>query len=212
MAANYSSLWDDDEEKQTQTGGGAVPTFAQLQQRGLPRPPPTNYGSGGMPFSGGASSAMMPPPGGFVGPYIHPTAEPAGGTGGPPGRGYVDGPTGGTSGGGSGGPNVNPGTGGGPPPDTGGGTLDQSTLEKFLYQMLTDPTSTNVYQNMMTRLQSGIDTDASRRGVYHSSIPVGIGASAGANLASQLQQEAYNNLSNYNKEMEQYLLALYGLT
>lgn len=90
--------------------------------------------------------------------------------------------------------------------------LDQGNLEGYLYDMLANPTATPTYQNAMRRIGGDIDTDASRRGVYYSTIPVGAYGEAGSNLAAGLQGQAYNQLRGYNQDYEQLLMALLGAT
>lgn len=228
------------------------PTFAQLQQRGMPRPPsglgqfgsfppqqqPMGAGAQpGMPphapppspFGGGfnfGNNASAPPPSPFSrffppqqqpqSPLGHqqpqqptlPTNNLNAGTGGPtggsPGQPFTPGlrPPG---------ANGDPGTGGGGPYQP-TGELNQGNLEGYLYDMLANPTATPTYQNSMKQIGSNIDTNASKRGVFYSTIPTGSYSQAGSNLAAGLQGQAYNQLRGYNQDYEQLLMSLLGAT
>ena len=88
--------------------------------------------------------------------------------------------------------------------------LDQSSIEAYLYQLLSDPTSTPSYQNIMKHIGSATDVDASKRGLFNSTVPLGINASAGTDLASKLQAQAYDQLRGYNQDYSQLLMQLLG--
>lgn len=221
------ALYPDEEDPTKPKAPGAAgaqpaapQTFAQLQARGMPRPPSPAmnalYGaSGAAPYGGPAPQApppmqpsRMPAPGGAGG--INPGPSPLDGGGQPLyGGGGLGHPTGGNL---PPGLQVNPGTGGGATPGhyNPTGQLDQGNLEGYLYDMLANPTATPTYQNAMKNIGSNIDTDASKRGVFYSTIPVGSYANAGANLASGLQGQAYNQLQGYNQNYEQLLMSLLG--
>lgn len=90
--------------------------------------------------------------------------------------------------------------------------LNQSNLEGYLYDLLANPTASPTYKNTMRRVGADIDTDASRRGVFYSTIPVNSYSEAGSNLATGLQGQAFNQLQGYNQEYEQLMMALLGAT
>ena len=89
--------------------------------------------------------------------------------------------------------------------------LNQSNLEGYLYDTLANPTNSLSYKNTMHKIGADIDTDASRRGVYYSTIPVGAYSQAGADLAAQTQQGAYENIRGYNNDYTAQLLKLLGM-
>ncbi|MCI0349110.1 MAG: hypothetical protein L0Z53_06755 [Acidobacteriales bacterium] len=169
----------------------ATPTFAQLQQQGMPRPPAIGWPAHGA-FAGAyaaRNAASQPRQGGVMQALQNarrpqPQAgPPAQAPTAPAAPGYV--PT---------------------------NELNQGNLEGYLYDMLSDPTNTPTYKNIMRRVGADIDVDASRRGVFHSTIPVGAYSEAGAQLAGGLQQQAFGNLRGYNQDYEQLLLALLGMS
>lgn len=227
--ASYSYSDDEDQKRKAQQDKlgaqpaptGPTPTFAQLQQRGMPRPPPAIgalYGAAGQPpppaYGGPQASlsgqfadikqqaAAQPPPAAGTHPgsfqdrvmpgWRQPTDYTQGGAAAPPAP-------------------AKPATGGAPgyaPTNQ----LNQGNLEGYLYDQLANPTATPGYQNTMKRIGADIDTDASRRGVFYSTIPVGSYAQAGSDLAANTQQQAFGNLQNYNQNYEQLLMALLGQT
>src|SRR5207247_2637010 len=126
---------------------GQPPTFAQLQQRGMPRPPPAIaalYGAAGRPAPNYGRSTAAPPPPAATGGYS--TVErPGTGLGWQPDH------------------EGTPSTRGAPTPTPyrPTGQLDQSNIEGYLYDLLANPTATPTYQNSMRRIGADIDTDAS---------------------------------------------------
>lgn len=209
------ALYPDEEDptKPKTPGAGAAPaapaqppTFAQLQAKGMPRPPSPAmnalYGASGGQAPYGAPAPQAPPPAqpGGGGPYIGPQA-PGMGPGAQLPRPQANFPPG---------LNVGGAVGGGANHYNPTGQLDQGNLEGYLYDMLANPTATPTYQNTMKNIGSNIDTDASKRGVFYSTIPVGSYANAGSNLAAGLQGQAYNQLQGYNQNYEQLLMSLLG--
>lgn len=255
MAASY---FTDEEDPAKKAAGGAPgaagapaapaqpPTFAQLQQRGMPRPPAMGMGMGGLPgptaggsiqtpfFSGGAGGGAPSPygapspqlPSGFSRAF--PQMQQPGSQLGhqQPQQGNLNLPPTNVLSGGYGGqqpptPGLRPPGANGDPTGAGGagagpynptGELNQGNLEGYLYDMLANPTATPTYQNSMKQIGSHIDTDASKRGVYYSTIPTGSYSQAGSNLAAGLQGQAYNQLRGYNQDYEQLLMSLLGAT
>lgn len=226
-----ASFYDFNPDQQRQPGAAAgVPTFSQLQQRGMPRPPPAPMAAPspyhspidifnrGQPQLPAGPQPQMPPPGvgggytpwGGQQPVERGMAKPPG-PGRPTGQSFPGVDVGHPSGPGFPNPNDPGNPGGGTQPPGAQPPLNQSTLEAYLYQMLTDPTSTQPYQNSMRRIQSAADVDASRRGVFNSTIPGAATAEAGSNLAAQMQQQAFGNLQSYNTNYEQLLSMLLGL-
>lgn len=258
MAASYFTDEEDPAKKAAAGAPGAAgvtptapaqpPTFAQLQQRGMPRPPAMGAsglpgaapGGAGMPppFFGGGAGGGAPSPYGAPSPQLPsgfsrafpqmqqpasqlghqqpqqqqgnlnlpPTNALSGGYGQPPGGGVT--------------PGLRPPGAYGDPAGKGGAggpyqpsnELNQGNLEGYLYDMLANPTATPTYQNSMKQIGSHIDTDASKRGVYYSTIPTGSYSQAGSNLAAGLQGQAYNQLRGYNQDYEQLLMSLLGAT
>ena len=195
--------------------GGPSPTFGELQRMGRPRPPSPAmsalYGAAGqeppppMPQMGRMNDVMRGGGGGGAQPPPPPGPPPARG-GHPP---YVGSTA--FTGHGTGVPDLTQ-KSGGIAPYVPTNELNQSNLEGYLYDTLANPTKTAAYKNIMKKVGAEVDTDASRRGVYYSTIPVGAYEQAGTDLASQMQQQAFGNLRNYNQDYEQLFMALLGAT
>lgn len=225
--ASFSYSDDEDQKRgaqqdkfgQPQAPTGPTPTFAELQRRGMPRPPP-QMGAASQALYGAAGAAPPPPAGPAASQYE--IRNTGGG-----GRLFHRGNAGGA------GLPVTASTLGvkrpatPPPPMTPGGfqapqtpadyykptgQLDQGNLEGYLYDMLANPTATPAYKNSMRHIQSGIDTEASKRGVFYSTLPVGAYGEAGAQLAAGLQGQAYDQLRGYNRDYAELLMALLGAT
>lgn len=216
--ASFSYSDDEDQKRgaqqdkfgQPQAPTGPTPTFAELQRRGMPRPPP-QMGAASQALYGAAGMSAPPPaspptwkerltgnPNNPAGPIAQPPPPmPFQGHGGVP-PGYT-------------GPNYPA----APRPTAPNrymptGMLDQGNLEGYLYDMLANPTATPTYKDTMRHIKSGIDTEASKRGVFYSTLPVGAYGEAGAQLAAGLQGQAYDQLRGYNRDYAELLMALLG--
>ena len=189
---------------------GPTPTFAELQRRGMPRPPPA-MGAASQALYGAAGAPPPPQAPPSFGDRLH-----GAGGGAPPSAPQTPkwlaamGPKK---------PTQFPGISAPTPPQQlpanyykPTGQLDQGNLEGYLYDMLANPTATPTYKNAMQQIGSNIDTDASKRGVFYSTIPVGSYSQAGSNLAAGLQGQAYDQLRGYNQDYAQLLMALLGAT